>query len=94
MGLYSKYVLPRFIDLAMRNKDTTRLRSEWIPRARGYEIGIGSGLNLAFYSAEVQHVHGVDPSAELQEMARKRAIPNPTREMLPARARDHCYQSL
>lgn len=76
MGLYSKYVLLRFIDVAMGNKDTTRLRSEWIPRARGdvLEIGIGSGLNLDFYSAEVQHVHGVDPSAELQQMARKRAV--------------------
>ena len=76
MGLYSKYVLPRFIDLAMRNKDTTRLRSEWVPRARGdvLEIGIGSGLNLGFYSSEVRHLRGVDPSAELQQMARKRVV--------------------
>ena len=74
MGSYAKYVLPRLIDLAMRNKDTTRLRSEWIPNARGevLEIGIGSGLNLPFYSTEVRHVYGVDPSMELQEMARKR----------------------
>ena len=76
MGLYSKCVLPRFIDLAMRNKDTTRLRSEWVPRACGdvLEIGIGSGLNLGFYSSEVRHVRGVDPSAELQQMARKRVV--------------------
>jgi ubiquinone/menaquinone biosynthesis C-methylase UbiE len=76
MGLYTKCVLPRFIDLAMRNKDTTRLRSEWVPRACGdvLEIGIGSGLNLGFYSSEVRHVRGVDPSAELQQMARKRAV--------------------
>ena len=76
MGLYSKYVLPRLIDLAMRNKDTTRLRREWVPRAQGdvLEIGIGSGLNLAFYSSDVDQVRGVDPSAELQQMARKRAI--------------------
>jgi len=75
MGLYRKYVLPRIIDFAMRNKDATQLRAAWIPRARGevLEIGIGSGLNLPFYSSEVQCVHGVDPSAELQQVARKRA---------------------
>ncbi len=75
MGLYSKYVLPRLIDLAMRNKDTTRLRAECLPQARGevLEIGIGSGLNLRFYSPEVRHVYGVDPSVELQRMAAERA---------------------
>ena len=57
----------------MRNKDTTRLRAECVPQARGnvLEIGIGSGLNLPFYSSDVQRVHGVDPSLELQRIARK-----------------------
>ena len=75
MGFYARYVLPRIIDLAMRNKETTRLRAAWIPQARGdvLEIGIGSGLNLPFYSSEVKRVYGVDPSLELQSMARKRA---------------------
>ena len=75
MGLYAKYVLPRLIDLAMRNKDTARLRAECVPRACGavVEIGIGSGLNLPFYSSDVQHVYGVDPSLELQQIARKRS---------------------
>ena len=74
MGMYAKYVLPRFIDLAMRNKDTTRVRADWVPHARGdvLEVGIGSGLNLPFYSAEVSRVYGVDPSLELQKLARKR----------------------
>lgn len=76
MGFYAKNVLPRFIDLAMKNKDATRLRAEWVPRARGdvLEVGVGSGLNLAFYPPEVRSVYGVDPSAELQQMARKRLI--------------------
>jgi len=58
----------------MRNKDTTRLRAEAIPQGRGrvLEIGIGSGLNLRFYSPEIEHVYGVDPSAELQQMAAKK----------------------
>ena len=76
MGLYSKYLLPRIIDLAMRNKETTRLRAECIPRAQGdvLEVGIGSGLNLPFYSSDVTRVYGVDPSIELQCMARKRVV--------------------
>jgi ubiquinone/menaquinone biosynthesis C-methylase UbiE len=74
MGLYRKYVLPRLIDLAMRNKDTACLRADWVPQARGevLEVGIGSGLNLPFYSSQVQHVYGVDPSLELLQMARRK----------------------
>ena len=74
MAVYAKYVLPRIIDLAMKNKETARLRAAWIPRAYGevLEIGIGSGLNLPFYPMEVRRVCGVDPSAELQAMARRR----------------------
>jgi hypothetical protein len=76
MGLYAKYVLPRLIDLAMRNEDTARLRAECLPLARGdvLEIGIGSGLNLRFYSPEVRHAYGVDPSVELQRMAAEIAL--------------------
>src|SRR5579884_947134 len=79
MRLYAKYVLPHLINLAMRNKDVTRLRSESVPQARGdvLEIGIGSGLNLPFYSSSVRQVYGVDPSIELQRMASKRALSVP-----------------
>lgn len=76
MGVYAKYVLPRFIDLSMRNKETTRVREEWVPHARGnvLEIGIGSGLNLPFYSREVGRIYGLEPSPELRKLARKRSI--------------------
>jgi ubiquinone/menaquinone biosynthesis C-methylase UbiE len=81
MGVYAKYVLPRFIDLSMRNKETARVRADWVPHARGdvLEVGIGSGLNLPFYSAEVRRVYGVEPSAELQKMARKRMASQATK---------------
>jgi hypothetical protein len=74
MLIYAKYVLPRFIDLSIRNKETARVRADWVPHARGdvLEVGIGSGLNLPLYSAEVRRVYGMEPSAELQKMARKR----------------------
>jgi ubiquinone/menaquinone biosynthesis C-methylase UbiE len=79
VGFYAKYILPRIIDVAMRNEETTRLRAAWIPHARGevLEVGIGSGLNLPFYSSDVQRVYGVDPSVELQQMARDRAMAEP-----------------
>jgi ubiquinone/menaquinone biosynthesis C-methylase UbiE len=65
----------------MRNKETARLRAAWIPQARSevLEIGIGSGLNLPFYSHDVQRVYGVDPSVELQRMARKKRLAEPTK---------------
>lgn len=77
MGLYARHVLPHIINLAMQNKDATRLRGDWIPQARGavLEIGVGSGLNLPFYSSKVQTVFAVEPSIKLQKMARKREAP-------------------
>jgi ubiquinone/menaquinone biosynthesis C-methylase UbiE len=76
VGVYAKYVLPRVIDLSMKNKETARLRGEWVPHARGdvLEVGIGSGLNLPFYSGDVSRIYGVEPSPELQELARKRSV--------------------
>ena len=79
MGFYAKHILPHVIDLAMRNPAATRLRAEWIPRASGdvLEVGIGSGLNLPFYTDRVRRVYGLDPSPELQQMARERAVQLP-----------------
>ena len=75
MSFYQKYVVPRMIDWVMSNAETARVRSEVIPRAQGVtlELGIGSGLNLPFYGSQVTRLYGVEPSAELQAMARKRA---------------------
>lgn len=75
MGIYDKHILPRVLDFALRNKESARLRALRIPQARGdvFEVGIGSGLNLPFYSQQVRRVYGADPSVELGRMARKRA---------------------
>jgi ubiquinone/menaquinone biosynthesis C-methylase UbiE len=74
MGLYASLVLPRLLDLAMRNPAVTERRSTLVPKATGavLEVGIGSGLNLPFYSSSVTSLHGVDPSAKLLAMARKK----------------------
>ena len=75
MSLYERYVLPRLLDLAMRNSEVARYRRRLVPRAAGrvVEIGIGSGLNLPFYGGEVERVVGIDPSEELLAMTRRKA---------------------
>jgi ubiquinone/menaquinone biosynthesis C-methylase UbiE len=75
MQLYDRWVLPTLINLAMTRKEATRLREAHVPAARGVvlEIGIGSGLNLPFYTTGVTRLYGVDPSRELLAMAEENA---------------------
>lgn len=75
MGLYQRYLLPKLIDAACAQKPMMKLRARYVPRAAGdvLEVGIGSGLNLAQYSAEVTSLTGLDPAAELTEKAHHRA---------------------
>jgi ubiquinone/menaquinone biosynthesis C-methylase UbiE len=79
MGLYSKYVLPRLIDAACRNKDVKELRKQMLPAAKGIvlEIGVGSALNLPYYSTNVTHLYGIDASPELLQMARRKTDGRP-----------------
>lgn len=75
VGFYVKHILPYVIDIGMKNPAATRLRGEWVPKAVGdvLEVGIGSGLNLPFYTDQVSRIYGLDPSRELQRIARRRA---------------------
>ncbi len=75
MSFYDRWILPYLIDLSMRNKEATRYRAKIVPEACGtiLEIGIGSGLNLAFYGPSVERLYGLDPSEELLRMARRKA---------------------
>src|SRR3972149_2493306 len=73
-SFYERWILPRLIDLAMRNPEARRYRERLVPQARGrvLEIGIGSGLNLPYYGPEVERLYGLDPSERLVAMARRR----------------------
>jgi hypothetical protein len=61
MGVYEKWVLPRLLDLAMRNRLLDHYRQRTIETARGLilEVGVGSGLNFRFYSRAVGRVCGI-----------------------------------
>jgi ubiquinone/menaquinone biosynthesis C-methylase UbiE len=73
MRFYQDQIVPLLINWSMRQRNLTVYRSHIIPTAEGrvLEIGIGSGLNLPFYSRNVAHVIGLEPSARLLAMARQ-----------------------
>jgi protein-L-isoaspartate O-methyltransferase len=73
MGFYQDRILPHVINLSMRQKKLAEYRARVLPAAEGrvLEIGIGSGLNLPFYSQGVQRVIGLEPSPQLIAMARR-----------------------
>ena len=72
MGFYQDRILPHLINLAMRQRNLTAYRQRLIPAAGGrvLEVGIGSGFNLPYYTADVERVIGLDPSPKLLEMTR------------------------
>ncbi len=77
-SFYERHILPRLIGCACAARPIMRQRAKVVPLAEGrvLELGIGGGLNLAFYDpAKVSAVLGVDPSAGLR--ARAEAAPRP-----------------
>ncbi len=84
-SLYERYVLPPLISCACGGKVFARQRRKVVPQAEGrvLEIGIGSGLNLAFYDpAKVESVTAIDPSPELRARAEQAPRPNGLRVTL------------
>ena len=78
-GLYDKYVLPKVCNCCMNTKPVNYQRKKIVPNAKGrvLEIGIGSGSNIPFYDKnKVTKVIGIDPSKELNAMAKKMANKN------------------
>jgi ubiquinone/menaquinone biosynthesis C-methylase UbiE len=89
MGFYQDQIFPLLINLAMRRQDLAAYRSRIVAAADGrvLEIGIGSGLNLPFYSHNVECLIGLDPSAKLLSMLRRNLRPDtPSLELIEGSA--------
>ncbi len=74
MSFYDKYILPSFLNCACGSKPIKHQRSKVVPLAEGVvlEVGIGSGLNIPYYdSTKISAIIGLDPSEELNNMAKK-----------------------
>jgi ubiquinone/menaquinone biosynthesis C-methylase UbiE len=80
MSLWADRVLPLLIEKACRSSTILEERRRLIPRAHGgvLELGVGSGLNLAFYDKrQVAKVTGIDLSRALLARASSRVAESP-----------------
>ena len=72
MGFYEDRVLPIVIGAACGAKPIARQRQKVVPLAEGrvLEVGMGSGLNLPFYSPDrIEWVWGLEPSLGMRRKA-------------------------
>ena len=86
MAFYARYVLPRIVDLAMRNKESARLRAAWIPHARGclllilfaaaHDAGfvVWKPSELKKYEQTLRSKPGANPYVRLKDINGHRAV--------------------
>ena len=83
---YEKFFLPKLCNKCCSTKPINYQRNKVVPLANGLvlEIGIGSGLNIPFYDKNnIEKVIGLDPSEELNFLAKKIAVAFPIPDAAP-----------
>lgn len=79
MGLYSRVVFPRLLDLSMSSESMTSYRQQLLAGVSGdvLEIGFGTGLNLPHYPAAVRSLTTVEPNEGMGAIAQTRINASP-----------------
>lgn len=79
MGIYSRLIFPRLLELTMSSESMTAYRKELLKDVGGevLEIGFGTGLNLPHYPATVTSLTTLDPNEGMGKIAQKRIDASP-----------------
>ncbi|MEM6598755.1 MAG: class I SAM-dependent methyltransferase [Cyanobacteria bacterium P01_D01_bin.36] len=79
MGIYSRLIFPRLLDLTMQGSSMEAYRQQLLSEVSGdvLEIGFGTGLNLPHYSPAVTSLTTVDPNEGMDAIAQKRIDESP-----------------
>jgi ubiquinone/menaquinone biosynthesis C-methylase UbiE len=75
MGWYSRIVFPRLCDLLLDRPWLARYRREQLAAVGGriLELGIGTGLNLPHYPAQVRSITAIDPNPGMAKLLARRS---------------------
>jgi len=74
VGLYSKYIFPRFYDRLIDKPFWAKHRKEQLASVDGeiLEIGVGTGLNLPHYPPHVRKIVTADPNLGMNKRLQRR----------------------
>ncbi|MGB3788673.1 MAG: class I SAM-dependent methyltransferase [Phormidesmis sp.] len=79
MGVYSRVIFPRLLEMSMSSESMTGYRQQLLAGVSGdvLEIGFGTGLNLPHYSEAVSSLTTVEPNQGMSAIAQKRIDASP-----------------
>lgn len=69
MSFYADYIFPVVLDIATRPLTPQRKAVIAMAKGRVLEIGIGTGANLPFYSAQASEIVGIEPELAMLKKA-------------------------
>ena len=79
MGVYSRVIFPRLLELSMSSESMTGYRQQLLAEVSGdvLEVGFGTGLNLPHYPKGVSSLTTVEPNQGMGAIAQKRIEASP-----------------